>query len=189
MQISGGVPTRTSHAVNADPPLNPTSKPPAEPTAAAPAEPGAAPGDTPRLDLSPDTERGQAPLSIRLRLGGTARIGPGKVALLEAIARTGELRQAAEAMGMSARRAWLLIDSLNQAFDPPLVDSIEPDGTRMQLSPLGVALIEAYRAVEQSTADAVAQRFGRIEARLRTGMIDPTGADRMAGDPIRSDPT
>ena len=167
-----------------DSPLSPSSVPPAESAASAHAEPGAEPGaatgtergDAPGSDLGLDTERGQAPLSIRLRLGGTARIGPGKVALLEAIARTGELKQAAEAMGMSARRAWLLVDSLNQAFDPPLVLA-EADGSTLRLSPLGVELIEAYRAVEKATADAVAQRFGEIEARLRPDSSDSAGSD------------
>ena len=160
--------------------MSPSSVPPAESAASAPAEPSAAtgtePGNAPGSDLGPGTERGQAPLSIRLRLGGTARIGPGKVALLEAIARTGELKQAAEAMGMSARRAWLLVDSLNQAFDPPLVLA-EADGSTLRLSPLGVELIEAYRAVEKTTADAVAQRFGEIEARLRPDGSDSAGSD------------
>lgn len=159
--------------------MNPSPTSPADPAAAAPAEPGA--------ERHLDTERGHAPLSIRLRLGGTARIGPGKVALLEAIARAGELRQAAEAMGMSARRAWLLVDSLNQAFDPPLVQA-EADGSNMRLSPLGVELIEAYRAVEKATADAVAQRFGGIEARLRPGASDPMSTDPARSDPSASDP-
>lgn len=163
--------------------MSPSSVPPAESAASAPAEPGDAPGS----DLGLETERGQAPLSIRLRLGGTARIGPGKVALLEAIARTGELKQAAEAMGMSARRAWLLVDSLNQAFDPPLVLA-EADGSTLRLSPLGVELIEAYRAVEKITADAVAHRFGGIETRLRPDTSDPTDCDPTGSNPGASDP-
>lgn len=135
----------------------------------------------------PDTERGSAPLSIRLRLGGAARIGPGKVALLEAIARSGRLNDAAQAMGMSARRAWLLVDSLNQVFDPPLVQT-EADGSGMQLTALGLELIEAYRAVEQATAEAVVQRFGGLEARLRSAVSDPADSDPADTDPADTDP-
>lgn len=135
----------------------------------------------------PDIERGSAPLSIRLRLGGAARIGPGKVALLEAIARSGRLNDAAQAMGMSARRAWLLVDSLNQAFDPPLVQT-EADGSGMQLTALGLELIEAYRAVEQATAEAVVQRFGGLEARLRSAVSDPADSDPADTDPADTDP-
>jgi molybdate transport system regulatory protein len=128
-----------------------------------------------------DLERGTAPLSIRLRLGGTARIGPGKVALLEAIAAGAELSEAARLMGMSARRAWLLIDSLNQVFDQALVahesGSENPvaretendrlsENDRLRLTPLGEELIKAYRAVEKVTADEVTRQFADIEARL-----------------------
>jgi molybdate transport system regulatory protein len=122
-----------------------------------------------------DLERGTAPLSIRLRLGGTARIGPGKVALLEAIASCGELSEAARVMGMSARRAWLLIDSLNQVFDQAVVArepgsknpvARESENDRLRLTLLGEELIKAYRAVEKVTADEVAWQFADIEARL-----------------------
>lgn len=122
-----------------------------------------------------DSERGTAPLSIRLRLGGIARIGPGKIALLEAIASCGELSEAARLMGMSARRAWLLIDSLNQVFDQALVANEsgsenraarETESGRLRLTPLGEELIKAYRAVEKVTADEVARQFTDIEARL-----------------------
>ena len=53
---------------------------------------------------------------FRVDLGPGCSIGPGKIELLEAIARTGSIRQAARAMRMSYRRAWLLVDSLNQSF-------------------------------------------------------------------------
>ncbi|MFZ9406372.1 MAG: winged helix-turn-helix domain-containing protein [Burkholderiaceae bacterium] len=132
-------------------------------------------------DPSGDLERGTAPLSIRLRLGGTARIGPGKIALLEAIAACSQLTEAARVMGMSARRAWLLIDSLNQVFDQALVTRIpvspgEGEGTRsdapfaqddrLQLTSLGEDLVRAYRAVETVTENEVSRQFAAIEARL-----------------------
>ena len=115
--------------------------------------------------FSEDPERGTAPLSIRLRLGGSARIGPGKVALLEAITSCAELSEAARVMGMSARRAWLLIDSLNQVFDQALVMR-ESESDRLRLTPLGEELIRAYRTVEKVTEAEVARQFAGIEARL-----------------------
>jgi len=50
-----------------------------------------------------------------------ARIGPGKAKLLESIRDTGSISAAAREMGMSYKRAWLLLDSINQAFTEPVV--------------------------------------------------------------------
>lgn len=136
------------------------------------------------------SDRGTSPLSIRLRLGRKARIGPGKVALLESIARSGDLGLAAQAMGMSPRRAWLLVDSLNQAFDQPVVEAwTNPAGApspepstqppRLALTELGHRLIAAYRAVEAITAQAVTQQFSALEARLSPD--DPDPFDHPAG--------
>ncbi|MGH8209558.1 MAG: winged helix-turn-helix domain-containing protein [Steroidobacteraceae bacterium] len=55
---------------------------------------------------------------VRFRVDFTAgcSLGPGKVDLLENIQRTGSLRQAAQALGMSYRRGWLLLDGVNRSF-------------------------------------------------------------------------
>jgi molybdate transport system regulatory protein len=45
---------------------------------------------------------------IRILLGSSIAIGPGKAALLEAIGETGSIATAGRRMGMSYRRAWLL---------------------------------------------------------------------------------
>ena len=47
-----------------------------------------------------------------------ARIGPGKVALLEEIARSGSISAAGRALKMSYRRAWELVEDLNRASRP-----------------------------------------------------------------------
>jgi len=52
-----------------------------------------------------------------------ARIGPGKAALLESIRDTGSISAAARDMGMSYKRAWVLLDSINQAFTEPVVNA------------------------------------------------------------------
>jgi molybdate transport system regulatory protein len=65
---------------------------------------------------------GVAPrLFLRVELGGDDRIGPGKIALLEAVEREQSISAAARAMGMSYRRAWLLIDTMNRMFREPVV--------------------------------------------------------------------
>ena len=55
-------------------------------------------------------------LSIRLDLINGDRIGPGKIALLEAIQETGSISAAARKVGMSYRRAWLLVEQINAAL-------------------------------------------------------------------------
>ena len=62
-----------------------------------------------------------ARLRLTLILNTGARVGPGKAALLESIRDTGSISAAARAMGMSYKRAWLLLDSLNAAFEPVVV--------------------------------------------------------------------
>jgi molybdate transport system regulatory protein len=60
-------------------------------------------------------------LSIRIDLASGARIGPGKIAPLEAIRSTGSISAAARSLGMSYRRAWLLAEQLNRSLRAPAV--------------------------------------------------------------------
>jgi molybdate transport system regulatory protein len=57
-----------------------------------------------------------AQLKLTLTMASGARIGPGKTALLEGVLASGSIAAAARSMGMDYKRAWLLMDSLNQAF-------------------------------------------------------------------------
>jgi molybdate transport system regulatory protein len=64
---------------------------------------------------------GETQVSIRIDLESGGRIGAGKIALLEAIRKTGSITAAARSMQMSYRRAWLLVDELNQLLSEPVV--------------------------------------------------------------------
>ena len=55
-------------------------------------------------------------LRLRLRFGTDAMIGPGRAELMERIKATGSISAAGRAMGMSYRRAWTLVDTLNASF-------------------------------------------------------------------------
>jgi molybdate transport system regulatory protein len=68
-------------------------------------------------------------LSIRIDLASGDRIGPGKIALLEAIRSTGSISAAARSIGMSYRRAWLLVEEINQTLREPAVKA-ETGGAR-----------------------------------------------------------
>jgi molybdate transport system regulatory protein len=105
-------------------------------------------------------------LSIRVDLAGGVRIGPGKVALLEEIARTGSISAAGRALRMSYRRAWDLVEELNRTFGRPVVTTAAggPGGGGASLTAAGEAVIGEYRAIE-AAAEAAARRHVAALAR------------------------
>jgi len=102
---------------------------------------------------------------IRLDFSGTCSIGPGKVSLLEGIERTGSLSAAARALGMSYRRAWLLLHNTNEAFHEPVVElSVGgKDGGGTRLTAFGQQLVADYRAFETSVDALAAQAFADLQ--------------------------
>lgn len=96
---------------------------------------------------------------VRVDLTPACSIGPGKVALLEAIAKSGSLSGAARAIGMSYRRAWVLLEELNGSFTEPLTRSTVggAGGGGVDLTAFGRELIEAYRSLERAV-DALGTR-------------------------------
>ncbi len=97
-----------------------------------------------------------AQLSIRIDFGPDLRIGPGKIQLLEEIAALGSIAAGGRALRMSYRRAWELIEDLNKTFGKPVVESKSggKKGGGATLTPLGLALISRYRAMERAAASA-----------------------------------
>ena len=95
-------------------------------------------------------------LRLRIHRGDDIAVGPGKVDLLEAIGATGSISGAARSLGMSYRRAWLLVDTMNRCFRTPVVQA-EAGGKRgggAQLTPLGAEVIRRYRRIERGAARA-----------------------------------
>jgi molybdate transport system regulatory protein len=98
----------------------------------------------------PDPVPAPVRVSVRLELASGGRVGPGKVALLEAIALEGSIAGAARALGMSYPRAWALVEAVDTALGTPAV-SRAPGGHRgggAELTAAGRALIARYREVE-----------------------------------------
>jgi molybdate transport system regulatory protein len=88
-------------------------------------------------------------------------LGPGKVDLLEAIERKGSISAASREMGMSYRRAWLLVDALNTMFGKPLVLAA-PGGAHgggAQITELGKKIAAAYRRIERRTYAAIREEL------------------------------
>ena len=99
-----------------------------------------------------------AEVKFRLRVtrGDDIAVGPGKIDLLEAIARTGSITSAARDLGMSYRRAWLLVDTMNRCFKSPVVDA-EAGGRRgggTALTSQGAEVVQRYRRIESAAAKA-----------------------------------
>jgi molybdate transport system regulatory protein len=106
---------------------------------------------------------------IRVTRGENIALGPGKIALLEAIARTGSITAAAKALGMSYRRAWLLVDTMNRSFRAPLVEAGAggSHGGGAALTSLGQEVVERYRRIEATALRAAANDIRGIAALLR----------------------
>ena len=98
----------------------------------------------------------QAKFRLRVTTGDLIAIGPGKIALIEAIAETGSITAAAKSLDMSYRRAWMLLDELNNALKKPAVDSAKggQHGGGSALTDTGRDLIALYRGVEERAAKA-----------------------------------
>jgi molybdate transport system regulatory protein len=108
-------------------------------------------------------------LTLRVDFGSTRSIGPGKIRLLEAIDRTGSISQAGRALGMSYRRAWLLIDDMNRCFRYAVVTA-KPGGSQgggAVLTEFGTELVRDYRAIESAAEVAAKKRLRGLEAALR----------------------
>src|SRR5579871_6627051 len=103
-------------------------------------------------------------LSIRIDLAAGARIGPGKVALLEEIARSGSISAAGRVLRMSYRCAWELVEDLNRHLGTPVVSTAAggTGGGGARLTEAGQTLITEYRALELAANAAAAPRLQAI---------------------------
>jgi molybdate transport system regulatory protein len=108
-------------------------------------------------------------LTLRVLGSGPPAIGPGKAALVAQIARTGSISAAARAMGMSYRRAWQLVEALNDSFVEPVVLT-EVGGRRgggATVTPFGLELVRRFRAMEEKASAAIAKDLVHLARRLR----------------------
>ena len=119
---------------------------------------------------------------VRFRIDFTeaCSLGPGKIDLLESIQRTGSLRQAAQALGMSYRRAWLLLDGLNRSFsEPASTASIGGQGGGgVTLTPFGLEIIRCYRAAAQAMESVARQELEALATKAMTTLPKESGARR-----------
>jgi len=105
---------------------------------------------------------------VRILIGDGMVLGPGKVDLLESIGRTGSISAAGRELGMSYRRAWLLVDALNHMFPDQLVTAA-PGGSRgggAKLTDYGRGVAAAYRRVEARARVAMREELAPFNVRV-----------------------
>ena len=105
-------------------------------------------------------------LRFQLRVDAETRIGPGKISLMEAIARVGSISAAARELEMTYRRAWELIDHMNKAFGQPLVVGHTGSAGGASLTELGGDVVRRYRLIEQLAQEAAAPHLTALDAAI-----------------------
>ena len=107
-----------------------------------------------------------AKLKLSIIFESGARIGPGKAMLLKSIRDTGSITAAARAMAMSYKRAWLLVESMNQAFAKPVVTAAPggPKGGGAILTPFGAELLKRFHRMQTKASRAVAADLNALAA-------------------------
>ncbi len=96
---------------------------------------------------------------VRVARGVDIAVGPGKMELLEAIRDAGSISGGARRMGMSYRRAWMLVETMNSCFVEPLVVTATGgrSGGGARLTPRGEEVLRIYAAM-MTEVEAVARR-------------------------------
>jgi molybdate transport system regulatory protein len=111
---------------------------------------------TGRRKPSPNDHARDGQLKLRIDFGPFGILGPGKIALMEGIARHGSISAAGKDLAMSYRRAWELAEEINHIFATPLIEKQTggSGGGGARLSPLGEEVVRRFRAIEEACASA-----------------------------------
>lgn len=106
---------------------------------------------------------------LRVVIEPDVAIGPGKADLLEAIRDTGSISAAGRKLGMSYRRAWLLVDELNQHLGAPVVAAVTggAKGGGAALTRTGEEVLTRYRAMEAACRTAIAADVQALRALIK----------------------
>lgn len=109
-------------------------------------------------------------ISLRIDLDADGRIGPGKVELLENIAAHGSISAGARRMGMSYKQAWTLVEDMNRLFGKPVVAARKGGqrGGGAELTPVGLAIVARYRAIERAAEAAAAPHVEALRREIES---------------------
>lgn len=109
-----------------------------------------------------------ATIRIRIAYGENIAIGQGKADLLEAIGRTGSISAAARDLDMSYRKAWMLVDEMNQSFRTPVVQAAKGGhrGGGAQVTELGQEALNRFRRIQAKASAAIEADVREFRKRL-----------------------
>ena len=105
---------------------------------------------------------------FRITVGKEIALGPGKIDLLEAIEAKGSISAGAREIGMSYRRAWQMVNTVNTCFKSPLVEGVKggKGGGGAQVTPVGKRVIELYRSMETKANKSTKSEWSTIRKLL-----------------------
>ncbi len=105
---------------------------------------------------------------LRISFKKSIAMGPGKADLLAAIEESGSISAAARNMNMSYRRAWMLVENMNECFREPLVETLTggPHGGGARVTELGQEVVRRYRAMESKATRSVEREMLEFAALL-----------------------
>jgi molybdate transport system regulatory protein len=109
-------------------------------------------------------------IKIRISNGHETVIGPGKADLLQHIIDTGSISTAAKKMNMSYRRAWELINTMNQSFDEPIVITKTGGihGGGAEVSDFGIKILSLYKALIQKMLASADEEITQIYSHIKS---------------------
>lgn len=101
---------------------------------------------------------GPVKLNFQILGDGAPVIGPGKALVMDAIEREGSISAAGRALGMSYRRIWTLVESLNSDWRDRVIETRVGGGKSggARLTPFGQEMLRHYRAIERRMMAATA---------------------------------
>ncbi len=109
-----------------------------------------------------------SPAKFRIFFGDEIAMGPGKADMLEAIRTSGSISEAARQLGMSYKRGWNLVDTMNRCFREPVVDTATGGGGGggARVTPFGEKVLAHFRAMERNTDAAIRKDLVKFASML-----------------------
>jgi molybdate transport system regulatory protein len=108
-------------------------------------------------------------LRLRIYVAPDVLLGPGRADLLDGIRETGSIAAAGRRMGMSYKRAWNLIETMNTEFGADVVHGAKggAHGGGSALTGLGETIVAHYRSMQRATEAAIAPDLAALTRKIR----------------------